>query len=196
MFNRQVGVWSGPGWSPGWGGCGSGQALPRAPLLHPAASLLLQATFHYTSLKTNRIFVMVGGGDCQIHHLIFCYYGIFWHTYLNYSWFFSLKGPSHKIWSAWIWYGQMGLGVDMRRRTYKYLFKGSVNFVIGLWSSYATHTKYLPIHFSLGSQQVLTITSLDFPLIALRPMWICFSLFPYFLPVECVGLPRLMWYRV
>jgi hypothetical protein len=70
MFNRQVGVWSGPGWSPGRGGGGSGQALPRAPLLHPAATLLLQATFHYTSLKTNRIFVIVGG-DCQIHHLIF-----------------------------------------------------------------------------------------------------------------------------
>jgi hypothetical protein len=31
------------------------------------------------------------------------------------------------------------------------------------FESYATHTKYLPIHFFLGSQQVLRLASLEFP---------------------------------
>ncbi len=30
----------------------------------------------------------------------------------------SFKGPSHQIRSAWIWYGRIGLGRDMRRWTF------------------------------------------------------------------------------
>jgi hypothetical protein len=37
------------------------------------------------------------------------------------------------------------------------------NFLKGLWSSYATHTKHFPIHFFLGSRQALTLAALEFP---------------------------------
>jgi len=42
------------------------------------------------------------------------------------------------------------------------LFKNSLEFKIGFWSSYATHTKHLPIPFFLESRQVLLQHLLEF----------------------------------
>jgi hypothetical protein len=52
--------------------------------------------------------------------------------------------------------------------------------LLGLWSSYATHTKHLPIHLFIG-QQLLTLAGLLFALAASKILWpirIFFSTFP------------------
>jgi hypothetical protein len=77
------------------------------------------------------------------------------------KWLSTLKGLSHQIRFAWKWYVSLGLGKDMWRWAFKIL-KLSLKFCIVCWSSYATHTKHLPLYFFLGSRQVLLQAGLEF----------------------------------
>jgi hypothetical protein len=59
----------------------------------------------------------------------------------------------------------------------------------------------LPINVFLGFRPVLTYAGLEFPLTVsllktVRPMKICYSLFPCFLSVEWVALPGFLWCTV
>jgi hypothetical protein len=62
----------------------------------------------------------------------------------NFEYLYALKGPFHQIRSAWIWCGSLGLGKDIWRWTFKIILL-FLYFCIGCWSSYATHTKHLPV---------------------------------------------------
>jgi hypothetical protein len=74
---------------------------------------------------------------------------------------YTLKGLSRHIRFAWKGYGSLGLGKDMWRWTFKF-FLLSLYFCIVYWSSYATHTKHLPVYFFLGSRQVFLQAGLEF----------------------------------
>ncbi len=48
----------------------------------------------------------------------------------------ALKGLCHQIRIAWKWYCFKGLGMDIGRLIFK-IFKVSLQFLLGIWSSYA-----------------------------------------------------------
>ncbi len=87
----------------------------------------------------------------------------------------------------------------MRRCTFKIFFMALFDFQQAFEVNMRFTVNTQQFTFFLGSQQLYTFMAqnshLPLPK-TLGPIRICFSLFPCFLLVECVALPRFLWYRV
>ncbi len=99
--------------------------------------------FPYFPCSTTFLFVLIKKHQRCIPELLP------WST-LNNTTFVSviLKRPSHQIWSSWKWYDLKGHSYDIVLLDVKMFSYSCNNFLINLWSCYATQTIWSQIHWS------------------------------------------------